>query len=155
LMTLLYYDPLFLEHCTGPHHPERPERLVQVMRHLERTALDQRVRRLAWEPISRQRLALVHDQDYAASVEAFCSSGGGRIEQDTVCSPRSVEAARLAAGAACDAVERVLRGDDSRALCLLRPPGHHALRNAPMGFCLFNNVALAAKTAVSQLGLNR
>jgi acetoin utilization deacetylase AcuC-like enzyme len=153
-MTLLYYDPLFLEHRTGTH-PERAERLVQVMRHLERTALDQRCRRPAWEPVSSNRLALVHAPEYEAALAAYCRQGGGRIEADTVCSERSYDAARLAAGAACDAVERVLRGDDTQALCLVRPPGHHALADAPMGFCLFNNVAVAARMAVREFDLNR
>jgi acetoin utilization deacetylase AcuC-like enzyme len=153
-MTLLYYDPLFLEHRTG-RHPERPERLVQVMRHLERTGLDRRCRRPSWQPASPEQLALVHAADYQAGVAAFCRRGGGRIESDTVCSERSYDAARLAAGAACDAVARVLRGDDTQALCLVRPPGHHALRDAPMGFCLFNNAALAARLAVGELGAGR
>ena len=153
-MTLLYYDPLFLEHRTGSH-PERPERLVQVMRHLERTGLDRRCVRPAWQPASHQRLAQVHTADYEATVDAFCQGGGGRIEEDTVCSTRSCDAARLAAGAACDAVARVLHGEDTQALCLVRPPGHHALRDAPMGFCLFNNIAVAARVAVQEFDVNR
>jgi acetoin utilization deacetylase AcuC-like enzyme len=153
-MTLLYYDPLFLEHRTGTH-PERPERLVQVMRHLERTGLEGRCQRPAWQPATSQHLALVHAPEYEAIVEEFCRQGGGRIEADTKCSQRSCDAARLAVGAACDAVRRVLQGDDPQALCLVRPPGHHALRDAPMGFCLFNNIAVAARSAVRQFQLNR
>ena len=153
-MTLLYYDPLFLEHHTGTH-PERPERLVQVMRHLDRTGLEGRCQRPDWQPATSEQLALVHTPDYEATVEAFCKQGGGRIEEDTKCSERSCDAARLAVGAACDAVRRVVHGEDSQALCLVRPPGHHALPDAPMGFCLFNNVAVAARTAVRQFDLNR
>ncbi len=153
-MTLLYYDPLMLEHRTGTH-PERPERLIQIMRHLERTGLDQRCRRPVWEPATAEQLVLVHDPGYAAAVESFCREGGGRIEADTVCSQRSYDAARVAAGAACDAVERVLGGEDPQALCVIRPPGHHALSAEPMGFCLFNNVAIAARYAVRKFDLNR
>ncbi|MEX0677144.1 MAG: histone deacetylase [Pirellulales bacterium] len=153
-MTLLYYDPLFLEHRTGTH-PERPERLVQVMRHLARTGLDRRCRRPDWQPATSEQLALVHSPAYEATVEAFCAGGGGRIEVDTKCSARSCDAARLAVGAACDAVGRVLQGEDSQALCLVRPPGHHALPDAPMGFCLFNNIAVAARTAVDDFEVNR
>jgi acetoin utilization deacetylase AcuC-like enzyme len=153
-MTLLYYDPLFLEHRTGGH-PERPERLIQVMRELERRGLDKRCVRPTWEPASHERLALVHAPDYEARVAAFCERGGGRIEVDTVCSRDSYAAARLAAGATADAVERVVRGDDTQALCLVRPPGHHALADAPMGFCLFGNVAVAARVATRELEVNR
>jgi len=153
-MALLYYDPLFLEHRTGTH-PERPERLVQVVRQLQRTGLDQRCQRPQWEPASAEQLARVHKPEYAAKLHAYCAAGGGRIEEDTVCSQRSSDVARLAAGAACDAVGRVLRGEDKQALCLVRPPGHHALRDAPMGFCLFNNVAVAARAAIREFSLNR
>ena len=153
-MTLLYYDPFFLEHQTGKH-PERPERLVQIVRQLERTGLDRRTRRPTWQPATERQLTGVHRAEHVAAIEAFSHAGGGRIEEDTLCSPRSFDVARLAAGAACDAVTRVASGEDRRALCLVRPPGHHALADAPMGFCLFNNVAVAARTAVRDLGLNR
>jgi acetoin utilization deacetylase AcuC-like enzyme len=153
-MTLLYTHPLFLEHRTGTH-PERPERLIQVERQLARTGLDSRCRRPIWETATASQLAAVHGPDYAASVEDFCLAGGGQIEVDTVCSPKSFDAARLAAGAACDAVKRVIAGEDCRALCLVRPPGHHALRDEAMGFCLFNNVAIAARSATDQWDLDR
>lgn len=153
-MTLLYTDPAFLEHRTGSH-PERPERLMAITRQLERTGLDQRCQRPAWEPISTGRLARVHKLEYADLVRHFCAAGGGHIEEDTVCSDRSYDVALLAAGAACDATARVIAGPDKQALCLVRPPGHHALRDSPMGFCLFNNVALAARTATREFELNR
>jgi acetoin utilization deacetylase AcuC-like enzyme len=151
---LLYSDPLFLEHKTGAH-PERPERLLQVVRQLERTGLDQRCTRPACPAVSLERLERIHRSHYAASVESFCWSGGGRIEVDTVVSPQSYEVALHAAGAVCDAVERVLRGEDRQALCLTRPPGHHALPHSAMGFCLFNHIAIAAKAAAVELGIDR
>jgi acetoin utilization deacetylase AcuC-like enzyme len=153
-MTLLYYDPLFLEHLTGKH-PERPERLLQVMRHLERTGLGSRCQRPTWQPATPKRLAGVHRPSYLAQLEEFSRRGGGRLEEDTVCSTRSYDVARLAAGAVCDAVERVVRGEDSQAVCLVRPPGHHALRDAAMGFCLLGNVAIGARLALDELHLNR
>ncbi len=88
-------------------------------------------------------------------VGEFIRRGGGRIEVDTVLSPGSLEAALLAAGAVRDAVGRVVGGEDTTALCLVRPPGHHALPAAAMGFCLFNNVAIGARMAVQELQLDR
>ncbi len=153
-MTLLYYDPLFLEHHTGAH-PERPQRLEQVVAQLARTGLNERCRAQTWQPVSDERLSRVHSLEYAGEVAKFAEHGGGHIEADTLVSPRSYEVARFAAGAASDAVARVLAGEDSSALCLVRPPGHHALPAAAMGFCLFNNVAVAATTATAEFGLDR
>ncbi len=153
-MTLLYYNPRFLDHQTGAH-PERPERLTAVARHLERTGLDVRCQRPIWEPASDERLARVHEPAYVRELEAFERAGGGRVEVDTVVQANSVSVARLAAGAVCDAIERVVQGADQNGLCLVRPPGHHALRSSAMGFCLFNSVAVGARLAIEELGLDR
>lgn len=153
-MTLLYTDPRFLKHETGKH-PERPARLEAITRQLERVGLVERCQQHAWEPISPDRLALAHDPDYVKSVCAFAADGGGRIETDTVVSPASFEVACLAAGAVTDAVQRVIAGEEKQALCLVRPPGHHALHQSAMGFCLFNNIALGARVAIDELHLNR
>ncbi len=153
-MALLYYDTRFLDHQTGDH-PERPERLIAVARHLQRTGLDQRCRRVEWGPASDERLMRVHGQPYLSELISFERSGGGRIESDTVVDHGSAAVARLAAGAVCDAAERVIRGDDQTAFCLVRPPGHHALADSAMGFCLLNNVAVAARLAVEEFGLDR
>jgi acetoin utilization deacetylase AcuC-like enzyme len=153
-MTLLYYDPRFLEHRTGAH-PERPQRLEQIVAHLARTGIDKRCQSARWEPISDEDLNLVHSRAYASELAAFARNGGGHIEADTVVSPASYDVARLAAGAAVDAVTQVVRGNDRQALCLVRPPGHHALADSAMGFCLFNNIAIAAAAATHRLGLER
>jgi acetoin utilization deacetylase AcuC-like enzyme len=153
-MTLLYSNPLFLQHETG-QHPERAQRLVQITAHLARTGLDARCQRPTWEAVSPQRLARAHSLEYADSVQHFAERGGGRIEEDTVVCPASYQVALQAAGAVCDAVERVVRGEEQRALCLVRPPGHHALHDSAMGFCLFNNVAVGARLATGELGLDR
>jgi acetoin utilization deacetylase AcuC-like enzyme len=154
-MTLLYYDPLLLEHDTGPGHPERRARLTAIVSHLEATGLWDRCRQTEWQPASDERIARVHRLDYVDRMRSFASAGGGRIEADTVVSRRSYDAAVLAAGAACDAAQRVLRGEDRSALCLVRPPGHHALAGGAMGFCLLNNVAVAARAAIAQHQLDR
>jgi acetoin utilization deacetylase AcuC-like enzyme len=154
LVTLLYQSPLFLAHDTG-NHPERAERLRSISTALDAGGLVERCRQVEWQPVSTERLARVHELEYADSIRRFAAQGGGRAEADTVVSPRSYEVALSAAGAACDAVERVVRGDDTQALCLVRPPGHHALQRGPMGFCLFNNIAIAARVATDELGLAR
>jgi len=153
-MTLLYTSSQFLDHDTGKH-PERAERLIQVTAHLRRTGLDTKCAQPEWEPITPERLGRVHDPKYGDEVKRFAESGGGRIEADTVVSPASYDVALSAAGAVCDAVKRVVTGDDPQALCLVRPPGHHALETSAMGFCLFNNVALGARTATAELELDR
>ncbi|HEV3416553.1 MAG TPA: histone deacetylase [Pirellulales bacterium] len=153
-MTLLYSDPRFLEHATGDH-PENSTRLVHIMRQLEATGLADRCPRPEFEPVSQRRLTRVHDPDYVAEVAEFAACGGGLLEADTVVGPKSYDAALLAAGAVADAVERVVRGEDTTALCLVRPPGHHARPKAAMGFCLFDNVAVGARVAVDELHLDR
>ncbi len=153
-VTLLYRDPLFLEHRTGSH-PENARRLEAIDRALQQAGLLECCHRPAWSPALPAELARVHGRDYLAELEKFIAAGGGQIEADTVCSPRSFDAARLAAGAAIDATRRVLTGPERRALCLVRPPGHHALVDAPMGFCLLANVAIAARAATDELGLDR
>ena len=140
-MTLLYSDPVFLKHDTKKH-PERAQRLEQVVAHLARVGLDKQCQRPHWEPASRERLVRLHDAHYIDEVRDFAAHGGGRIEADTVMLRDSYDVALQAAGAVADAVTCVVKGEDTQALCLVRPPGHHALSDAAMGFCLFNNVAV-------------
>ncbi len=153
-MTILYSDPRFQEHLTG-RHPESPQRLVAVLEHLAKQKLNDRCSKGEFTFATQEQLQTVHSAAHISRVEDFVADGGGRIEQDTVCSPKSWDAARLAAGASISAVDAVLKGTDKTALCLVRPPGHHALSGAPMGFCLFNNVAIAARHAIAVHKLRR
>ncbi|MBN2215784.1 MAG: histone deacetylase [Pirellulales bacterium] len=153
-MTLLYNESCFLQHETG-HHPERADRVRLIPDRLAEAGLDVRCTRPEWDRVARRRLTAVHVPSYVDEVWSLAKSGGGDIGSETVLSPCSYDVALLAAGCACDAAERVLRGEDRRALCLVRPPGHHAMSSYAMGFCVFNNVAVAAKMAVDEFRLDR
>ncbi|SFJ30534.1 histone deacetylase family protein [Planctomicrobium piriforme] len=151
---LLFTDPLFLEHNTGSH-PENAGRLAAIHKKLAETGLIDRCQRGVVSPAPHAAIAAVHGDQYLKRVEQICERGGGSLDADTRVSARSFEVARHAAGAACTAVEQVVRGDDTRALCLIRPPGHHALPDRAMGFCLLNNIAIAARHAQLACGLKR
>ncbi len=153
-MTLLYADSVFLQHETGAH-PERPARLRPILERLEGSDLAEKTVRPTWEPVARQRLTRVHVPAYVDQVWSLAKSGGGELDHETIVSPCSFDVALSAAGCVCDAVDRILRGEDCRALCLVRPPGHHAMTTHGMGFCLFNNIAIAAKAATEDWGLER
>jgi acetoin utilization deacetylase AcuC-like enzyme len=151
----LYTDIRMLDHVPPPRHPERPERLQAVLRQLERTGLDRVCSQGSVRPATDDELLRVHSPDYLASVSRFSDQGGGAIEADTWVSSGSILAARLSAGAAVQAVEDVVFGQAERALCLVRPPGHHARPTEPMGFCLYASISVAAAHAVARLELDR
>jgi acetoin utilization deacetylase AcuC-like enzyme len=153
-MTLLYCSPSFLDHETGGH-PERADRIREIPDCLKRAGLWERCGQPEFKPVSRQRVARVHSPRYIDEVWAFAKSGGGYIEADTVVSPASYDVALLAAGSVCDAVERLMAGEDTQGVSLVRPPGHHAMMGHAMGFCLFNNIAVAARLAIDELKLER
>jgi acetoin utilization deacetylase AcuC-like enzyme len=154
-MVTLFSDPRMLEHIPAPSHPERPERLRAIIRHLERTGLARHCPTRPVRPATDEELLRVHTARQIEAVERAAAEGGGLIEVDTWISTGSPLAARLAAGSAVDAVASVVDGPDRRALCLVRPPGHHARPDQVMGFCLFGSVAVAAADAVHRLELNR
>jgi acetoin utilization deacetylase AcuC-like enzyme len=153
-MTLLYTDPLFLLHETG-QHPESPARLRAINKRLTQAGLIARCTPGTYKPVTAQQIQRVHDASVLEIVQEVTKLGGGAIDPDTVVSPDSLRVALAAAGACVSAVDAVLRGTDRRALCLVRPPGHHATPTRSMGFCLFNNIALAARRALDEHGLTR
>jgi acetoin utilization deacetylase AcuC-like enzyme len=148
---LLISSTRFAEHTTPPGHPERPER-ADVFTEVADGWRERGVRVIEPRPATRDELARVHDGDY---VDAIARSSGRamKLDADTYTSPESYEIALLAAGAAVQAAEHALETGDS-AFALVRPPGHHAERGTAMGFCLFNNVAVAAAAAIAR-GLSR
>ena len=154
-MTTAYcYDPLYLEHNL-PGHPENRARLERVMQTLADEGLLARMTPVAPQPVDLDLLARVHRQSYIAALKDFAESGGGHIDADTYVAPRSYDAALLAAGGAVELVRAVLAGRARNGIALVRPPGHHATRARGMGFCLFNNVAVAAMAALMEPGVSR
>ena len=153
-MVLLFADDCFLQHDTG-QHPESADRLRTVHRHLETTGTLKKVTRGKIAAATLPHITRVHSGDYIKQVQRFASGGGGRIESDTVVSRDSYDVAIKAAGTAIAAVDEVSSGKARHALCLIRPPGHHALPTSAMGFCLFNNVAIAAEHARQAHHLSR
>ena len=137
-------DPRFFDHDTGRGHPERPARLDAVLSGIRDRGLLERV--VAVEPrlATNAEIIAVHDPAMATAIEALSRRGGGRIDDDTVQSVGSWEAASLAAGAGLTCISAIDDGLVDRAFCVVRPPGHHATPSTPMGFCLLNNVAIAA-----------
>lgn len=154
LMPLLFTDPRYLNHLTGAH-PECPERLERILTMLDETGLRDRFDQPTFNPADEKQIARVHDPDYIRELDRFAEQGGGRMDADTVVSPESYQIAKLACGAGIAAVDALLTKGQNRAACLVRPPGHHALADRAMGFCLFNNIAVAAAHAVEQHGLSR
>ena len=146
---LLYTHPACWEHDTGGWHPERAARLDAAVEGAHRSSLDVEDREAPEAPL--EALYLVHRPAYVARIRDFCQAGGGSLDPDTVASPGSWAAALRAAGAGLAAVEALERGDGDAAFLAVRPPGHHATRDRPMGFCLFNNIGVTA-AAVAERG---
>jgi acetoin utilization deacetylase AcuC-like enzyme len=152
------YSDEFLKHDTGRYHPERPERLSAIVKALKTASWHEQI---AWQsptPLSTKDILpyiqQVHEGKYIDRVRQLAESGGGLLDMDTPVSPRSYEIALLAVSAWLDGVDRVL-SSNSPAFVLARPPGHHAVRETGMGFCLFSNAAIAAYYALEQANINR
>lgn len=153
-MTLLYMDDTFLLHDTG-RHPECAARLQHVHAKLKASGLLDRVTRADIQRADDKDVLRIHSANHIQQIREFVDAGGGQIEADTIVSPDSADVAWLAAGTGIDAASRIMKGEHQQALCLVRPPGHHAVPESPMGFCLLSNIAIAARTAIQKFGLNR
>jgi acetoin utilization deacetylase AcuC-like enzyme len=148
------YDPIYLEHDTG-RHVEVAARLEAIISHLEKTGLSSQLTLIEPRMASLEELALVHQRQYIKEIGETAARGGGWLDPDTVMSLRSYEVALYAAGGVIRATEAVMGGDVSRAFALVRPPGHHATSVQAKGFCLFNNIAIAASYALAKYKLER
>ncbi len=141
---LVEMHPACDRHDPGRSHPERPARLDAVRLGLEVAYESGYAEAVVPRPATRDELIRVHDPAAVDALEAFCRAGGGRIDVDTTATASSWDAALVAAGAGLDAIERLRAGEADAAFIAVRPPGHHATRDRAMGFCLLNNVAVAA-----------
>jgi acetoin utilization deacetylase AcuC-like enzyme len=140
----------------GAYHPESPERLAAIEDQLIASGIGQYLARYEAPLAADEHLARVHPLEYVQAIrDAAPESGTVHLDPDTAMNPWSLQAALRAAGAAVLAVDLVLQGKVTTAFCSVRPPGHHACRARPMGFCIFNNVAVAARHALQQHGLER
>jgi acetoin utilization deacetylase AcuC-like enzyme len=150
----LYYDPLFLDHDTLSH-PENASRVQTCLQLLQESGLAGRLERPACRDATIEELARVHTNEHIERMRRVGDRGPVLVLADTIANRGTYPAAVRAAGAVLDATESVARGEFESAYCLTRPPGHHAIASAPMGFCFFNNVAIAARHAVDALALER
>ena len=155
MTTLLITHPACLDHLTPAGHPERPDRLRAIERALEHERF-QNLARVEAPAAALETIALCHPMDYVTAIrDATPKTGLARLDADTSISPGSFEAALRAAGGAAFAVDEVMAGRARNAFVATRPPGHHTETARPMGFCLFNNAAIAARHAQKRHGIER
>ncbi|GIX43472.1 MAG: histone deacetylase [Leptospiraceae bacterium] len=150
MKTAIFYDDLFLKHDTGSYHPEIPERLTAIIKRLEEKNLLDKFIPLKKRFATKDELELVHHDSYIDYVQHLAQKGGGYLDGDTPISKYSYEAAKLAAGSGLEAIDEIQNGNIESAILLVRPPGHHSLKSRGMGFCLFNNIAIAARYALQK-----
>jgi acetoin utilization deacetylase AcuC-like enzyme len=155
--TAVFFSPVYFRHNTGKRHPESARRLQAIIKELEES---KRAKDTKWQFVgptkaSTEIVGRVHDLEYVNYIQSFCKAGGGLLDEDTVASRESYETALYAVGGCVNAVDLVIKGCYQNAFALVRPPGHHASRSNAKGFCIFNNVAAAAKNLVEHHDLKR
>ncbi len=141
----IYYSDLFKAHINSPNHPECPERLNATIK-----AVGKRYPIVEPEPASEEAVRAIHTRRYMKFIAQHSNSGGGPIDPDTGATSLTYDAALLACGAGINAVDTVIDETEKRVFCAVRPPGHHAESNRAMGFCIFNNIAVAAAHALEK-----
>lgn len=146
MRTAIVYDPLYLKHKTGPGHPELPERLIAILNCIKEAGILKSGKVELVKPRSAkiEQIELVHKPEHVQMVKERCLSGIGFLDPDTPICSDSFEVAKLAAGGILTACQLVLSGKYKNAFAVVRPPGHHARSSFSHGFCIFNNIAVAA-----------
>ena len=152
--TGIVYDPIFLEHGMV-NHIESPRRLESVIDGLETAGLRQQLINIPIRKATLEEILQVHDEEYIHRLSHYCQEGGGWWDEDTFMSPQTYEVALYAAGGSIQAVEAVVSGKVHDVYALVRPPGHHARPSDAMGFCVLNNISIAAKYALNHLGVKK
>ncbi len=149
------YHDSFLRHESSGYHPERPERVAAITETLKRSGMLDRLHEVSPPLAETDIIRLIHSKAHVSRIADACAKGNGWFDGDTYYCSASYESARYAAGAVVEAVKRVVDGDLDSAFCAVRPSGHHAEYDHPMGFCLFNNIAIGAAYARERLGIDR
>jgi len=148
------YNDLFLKHDEHSH-PEHAGRLIAIVDEIKKENLWNELIHINTRPASIDELCLCHSEEYVKRLKLFCENGGGYLDPDTYANKFSFDAASLAVGGLLELTQAVIDGKVKNGFALVRPPGHHALRNNAMGFCLFGNVSIAAKWALQQNGIHK
>jgi acetoin utilization deacetylase AcuC-like enzyme len=150
------YDDLYLEHKTTPGHPESPARLTAILDKLKADGVYARLVLLKPQAAPLERIEAVHASNYVERVRASCEAGEEYLDsRDVPISRKSYAAALMAAGGVLRAVDAVMQGEVANAFCAVRPPGHHAVEDRAMGFCIFNNVAIGTRYVQQKHGLSK